>query len=127
MRCAVRTEIMSRHLLGALALALCVAAAPSPAAAQQVFTPPERLHAGTLEVPLNKSQVVSIDKTIAKAMIGNEEIADIVPISSTSVSTTPPKTRHGTPAAAQRRATSPGALPTAVVASTRPTPETTSE
>ena len=31
------------------------------------------LHAGTLEVPLNKSQVVSADRPIARAMVGNAE------------------------------------------------------
>nr|WP_166180956.1 type II and III secretion system protein family protein [Altererythrobacter segetis] len=76
---------MSRRLIGGAALALWLAAAPIPSVAQQVYTPPERLHAGTLEVPLNKSQVVSLDRTIAKAMIGNEEIADIVPITANSL------------------------------------------
>jgi pilus assembly protein CpaC len=43
------------------------------------------LHAGTLEVPLNKSQVVSADRPIAKAMVGNDEIADILPITDRSI------------------------------------------
>lgn len=52
--------------------------APAPAHAQA-------LHAGTLEVPLNKSEIVSADATIAKAMIGNDEIADVLPVSSRSL------------------------------------------
>jgi pilus assembly protein CpaC len=41
--------------------------------------------AGQLDVPLNKSQVVTIDRPFAKAMIGNEEIADIVPVTNRSL------------------------------------------
>lgn len=43
------------------------------------------LHAGTLEVPLNKSQVVSADRPIARAMVGSAEIADVLPISNRSI------------------------------------------
>lgn len=43
------------------------------------------IHAGSLEVPVNKSQVVSADRAIARAMIGNAAIADVVPISERSV------------------------------------------
>ena len=42
-------------------------------------------HAGTLEVPINKSEVVNSDRPIAKAMIGNDDIADILPITDRSV------------------------------------------
>lgn len=43
------------------------------------------LHAGSLEVPLNKSQVVSADRPIAKALVGNAEIADVLPITDRSI------------------------------------------
>lgn len=43
------------------------------------------LHAGSLEVPVNKSQVVSADRAIGRAMIGNAEVADVLPISERSV------------------------------------------
>jgi len=43
------------------------------------------LRAGTLQVPLNKSQIVSADRPIAKAMIGSEEIADVLPITDRSI------------------------------------------
>lgn len=68
----------ARGSLGALAAS---GLAATPALAQSA----EGLHAGALEVPINKSQVVSADRAIAKAMVGNPEIADIVPISTQSV------------------------------------------
>ncbi|QZD88368.1 type II and III secretion system protein family protein [Qipengyuania psychrotolerans] len=43
------------------------------------------MHAGTVEIPVNKSQVVTADVPIDRAMIGNEEIADILPVSDRSV------------------------------------------
>jgi len=43
------------------------------------------LHAGTLEVPFNKSQVVSADRPIAKAMVGSSDIADILPVTDRSI------------------------------------------
>ncbi len=43
------------------------------------------LHAGTLEVPINKSQVVTADRPIGKAMVGNAEIADVLPISNRAI------------------------------------------
>lgn len=62
-------------LLAASAMTVAIAA---PASAQS-------LHAGTLEVPLNKSQVVSTDRTIARAMIASAEIAEVVPITERQV------------------------------------------
>jgi pilus assembly protein CpaC len=56
-----------------------------PAMAQSGARSGTPLHAGTLEVPLNKSQVVNTDRVIAKAMIGNDTIADILPITDRSV------------------------------------------
>src|SRR5437763_2209335 len=41
--------------------------------------------AGELDVPVNKSQVLRADRPYAKALIGNPDIADIVPINDTSV------------------------------------------
>jgi pilus assembly protein CpaC len=71
----------NRKRLAALVLALSVAGAsglPLPAQAQS-------LHAGSLEVPLNKSQVVSTDRPIARAMVGSADIADVLPITDRSV------------------------------------------
>ena len=65
--------------LAPLALLAGTALAAVPAFAQ------DGIHAGSLEVPVNKSQVVSADRAIARAMIGNAAIADVVPISERSV------------------------------------------
>lgn len=72
-----------RH--GLIALALSLAASAVPATAQVRTAAGPTVHAGTLEVPVNKSQVVNADRSIAKAMIGNDEIADILPLSDRSL------------------------------------------
>ena len=65
------------------ALALCTAAmAAGPALAQSSDI---NLHAGAMEVPINKSQVVTSDRPIAKALVGSAEIADVLPISNRSI------------------------------------------
>lgn len=43
------------------------------------------IHAGQLDVPLNKSQVVQVDQPFSRAMIGNPDIADIMPITNRSL------------------------------------------
>src|SRR3982751_4716323 len=58
-------------------------AVAQPAAAQ--ISVAEGVHAGELDVPVNKSQVIRADRPYSKALIGNPEIADVVPISDTSV------------------------------------------
>jgi pilus assembly protein CpaC len=74
-------KIMKRAALTAVAgAALCVAC---PAMAQVSMA--SGVQAGELDVPVNKSQVLRTDRPYSKALIGNPEIADIVPISSTSV------------------------------------------
>ena len=65
-----------------LSLATAMATAAAPAAAQ---ADAYGLHAGELLVPINKSQVVTADERIDRAMIGNAEIADVLPISDRSV------------------------------------------
>jgi pilus assembly protein CpaC len=72
---------LTRRALGAAIPVLLLCAAP-PASAQYLEN---GLHGGTLEVPVNKSQVVSTDRPIAKAMVGNSEIADLVPLTDRSV------------------------------------------
>ena len=70
----------SRSLLAAAMLATCAIAAPVQAQSDGYG-----LHAGALEVAVNKSQVVTSDRPIDRALIGNDSIADIVPISERSV------------------------------------------
>ncbi|MBA3511794.1 type II and III secretion system protein family protein [Sphingomonas sp.] len=57
-----------------------------PAAAQSgIISVAEDVHAGELVVPLNKSQVVRVDRPYAKALVGNPEIADILPLTNQSL------------------------------------------
>ncbi len=71
---------MFRASCAAVALGLStLSLVPATASAQT------SLHAGELEVPIHKSQVVTSDTPIDRALIGNPAIADIVPISDRSV------------------------------------------
>src|SRR5947208_16526688 len=73
-----------RVKLAALAGAgLAGLAAAQPASAQVRMA--SGIDAGELDVPVNKSPVLRADRPYAKALIGNPDIADIVPISNTSV------------------------------------------
>lgn len=72
-----------RHAIAASLLAVAAPLALSAPALAQASD--AGLHAGTLEVPLNKSQVVTADRPIGKAMIGNAEIADVLPISNRAI------------------------------------------
>jgi pilus assembly protein CpaC len=72
--------IKKAALLAVATTALVVA---TPASAQVSVA--SGVNAGELDVPVNKSQVVRADRAYSKALIGNPEIADIVPISDTSV------------------------------------------
>jgi len=74
-------KAFTRAALAATALAGIAFA--QPAAAQ--VTVAQGVHAGELDVPVNKSQVLKTDRPYAKALVGNQDIADIVPISDTSV------------------------------------------
>ena len=74
------------------ALALCGAAAlmaalPYPALADGVnlATASGSVHGGELDVPVNKSQVLRVDRPFAQALIGNDEIADILPLTDRSL------------------------------------------
>ncbi|WP_271439459.1 type II and III secretion system protein family protein [Pontixanthobacter luteolus] len=71
----------------AIAIAVsAIAMALSPAVqAQAVKSAEVYSQGGSIEIPINKSQVVTADRPIARAMIGNDEIADIFPISDRSV------------------------------------------
>ena len=41
--------------------------------------------AGQLDVPLNKSQMLTVDQPVGRIMVGNSEIADILPITGRSI------------------------------------------
>ena len=71
--------------LTAAVLALAPVAAPMALAQGYSTSSDAGLLAGQLDVPLNKSQVVTVDRPFSKAMVGNEEIADIVPVTNRSL------------------------------------------
>jgi pilus assembly protein CpaC len=62
---------------------------PSPPSMENPLRSPIRLHnaarAGELMVPLNKSQVIEVDRSFAEVSIGNPEIADVTPLTRDSV------------------------------------------
>ena len=57
----------------------------APAAAQVSVVADNGVSAGQLDVPLNKSQVVRSDRPFAKALIGNPDIADVLPLTTSSL------------------------------------------
>ena len=68
------------------AAVLTVAATAVPAAAQiTTVSVADGIHAGEVAVPINKSQVIRSDRPFAKALIGNPEIADVLPLSNSSL------------------------------------------
>lgn len=70
------------------AAALVVASAPlctGAAAGVAVATPAESIHGGQLDVPVNKSQVLRIDRPFSQALIGNDKIADVLPLTDRSL------------------------------------------
>ncbi|RDV01680.1 type II and III secretion system protein family protein [Sphingorhabdus pulchriflava] len=75
------------HTAFKIGVALALALTTAPAALAQGFhsSSDAGLHAGQLDVPLNKSQVLTVDRPFGKAMVGNEEIADIMPITNRSL------------------------------------------
>ena len=60
-------------------------AAATPAAAQVSLMADNGVSAGQLDVPMNKSQVVRSDRPFAKALVGNPDIADVLPLTSSSL------------------------------------------
>ena len=73
--------------LGLLAAAgIAGPALTAPAAAQlSSVSVAEDVHAGELAVPINKSQVLRSDRPYAKALVGNPEIADVLPLTDQSL------------------------------------------
>ena len=82
--------MLAKTLRGAaLGAAIAIAAAAfglaAPAAAQITVSEADEVRAGELAVPLNKSQVLRSDRPFAKALIGNPDIADVLPLSDRSL------------------------------------------
>lgn len=69
-----------------IALAVVAVTTASPAVAQPAaVTVASDVQAGELAVPVNKSQVLRVDRPYAKALIGNPEVADVLPLTNQSV------------------------------------------
>ncbi len=77
-KAALAASIMLAGLVPAVAL-------PGSAAAQVSVVSSDEVHAGQLDVPVNKSQVLRSDRPFAKALIGNPEVADVLPLPNSSL------------------------------------------
>ena len=71
-------------LIAAASLAGAMAAAPASAQVSAISVA-DGVHAGEIAVPVNKSQVIRSDRPYSRAMIGNPEIADVLPLSNSSL------------------------------------------
>ncbi len=69
----------------AVALGLAVTAVPGTPASAQIAGIGDARAGAVMSVPVNKSQVLKLDRAYAKAMIGNPEIADVMPLTLNSV------------------------------------------
>jgi pilus assembly protein CpaC len=77
---------MTRRPLAIACIAAALLAGAVPAAAQvSAISVADGVHAGEVAVPVNKSQVIRSDRPYARAMIGNPEIADVLPLSNSSL------------------------------------------
>lgn len=75
---------MGQWALKGAVVALALAAAPVAAQPVRAIAD-DAVHAGELVVPVNKSQVLRVDRPFAQALIGNEEIADVLPLTNSSL------------------------------------------
>ena len=73
---------IARFALVALA---CVTPAALSAQSVVSLSEGEGVHGGQLLVPVNQSQVLRVDRPFAQALIGNEAIADILPLTNRSL------------------------------------------
>ena len=69
----------------ALGTALAIGGAASAPAQIASLTASNVDHASQLDVPLNKSQVLTVDRPFSKALVGNQEVADILPMTNRSL------------------------------------------
>ena len=79
---------MTRKNIAAALTAVALGALATPGAAMAqgaVISVADDVHAGELAVPVNKSQVLRTDRTYAKALVGNPEIADVLPLTDQSL------------------------------------------
>lgn len=83
----MRSFIKFMQRWGVLAAAsIALAAEGQPARAQtQINAGNDARTGAVMTVPLNKSQTLRVERAIGKAVIGNDEIADVMPVSLSSV------------------------------------------
>ncbi|QDZ09254.1 type II and III secretion system protein family protein [Sphingomonas panacisoli] len=74
-----------RAVAGLVAIATLLASTVPTYSQTAVSVPSAGLRAGQLDVPINKSQVLTADRPFAKALIGNSEIADVLPLTNRSL------------------------------------------
>ena len=75
---------MPRAITIIAAAFLAGATAPTAALAQGISVA-DGVHAGEVAVPVNKSQVIRSDRPYAKALIGSPEVADVLPLTDSSL------------------------------------------
>ncbi len=78
--------MLVKRIMAAGLGALLATGAASPALAQvSVVSDSDGVRAGELQVPVNKSQVLRVDRAYGKALVGNPDIADVLPLTDRSV------------------------------------------
>jgi len=74
-----------RIVAGALCATLAAGVATPVMAQVSVVTDESSVRAGELQVPVNKSQVLRVDRPYGKALVGNPDIADVLPLTDRSI------------------------------------------
>jgi pilus assembly protein CpaC len=74
-----------RTIIGGLFAGGALLANATPGFAQSMEATQDARTGAVLEVPINKSQTLRVGRTFAKAVIGNAEVADVLPLSTSSV------------------------------------------
>lgn len=85
MAASLRKASVALPLLAATLAAAVALPAMTGAARAQSFSQSGAKSGAVMAVPVNKSQVLKLDRAFSKAMVGNPEIADVMPLSSNSV------------------------------------------
>jgi pilus assembly protein CpaC len=78
--------MLARRIVAGALCATIAAGITTPAFAQvSVVTDESSVRAGELQVPVNKSQVLRVDRSYGKALVGNPDIADVLPLTDRSI------------------------------------------
>jgi len=74
-----------RRTIAVILAGTALVAAPSALAQATIAISTSGAHAGQLDVPVDKSQVLSVDRPFTKALIGSSDIADVLPLTNRSL------------------------------------------